>query len=185
MPVVRLLYGFLVLALVGALAQGHAPPKSNTDLIINKKYGFSVVRPRNWFVLLTGDTPVFFTYGPEAVPPDASVPPGGASIWLRAGSLGPLPAPTTLSAWAQKVVAEGHGSDAREHSIEGPGVPGLQVVFLQLPLGSPGDVIKDVVLAWKWRNTIYGAQLTYHDGDPRSDEYEKALVELMRSFKPL
>jgi len=184
MPTTSFLSGFLILGVVCAGGQGRDGADTKTERIVSKKYKFSVVRPDKWYVFLGADTPSFYNYGAEKAPADGSVPPGGANIWMHASASQP-PEQGELSRWAGKIVAADHGSNAREQSIQGPGSTGLEVTFEQLPLGTPGDTLGTVVLAWRPRNSICGAELTYHKGDPHAAEYERVLFEVMRSFRPL
>lgn len=183
MPITRLLSALLLWGLLCAGAQERGRTDTKTERIANNKYGFSVVRPHKWYVFVGADTPSFHNYRAEDAPSNGDIPAGGADIWMHASAASDPPEQGELSRWAGKIVSARHGSDARERSIQAPGSTGLEVTFNQLPLGTPGDTLRIVVLAWRARNTIFGAELTYIKDDPQAAEYERVLVDVMRSFR--
>jgi hypothetical protein len=185
MPITRFLSGLLIASVVWAAAQPRGKSDAQAERIVNKKYAFSVIRPDRWYVFLGGDVPGFYNFPAEKMLPQGQLPPGGAALQMHVSAAGRPFEAGELSRWAESVAAARHGANAKQQSIDGPeSQQGLKLTFDQLPLGVPGDTLLTVLLAWQARGTIFGAELTYIKGDPHAEQYERVLIELMRSFRP-
>jgi hypothetical protein len=182
MPMIRRLSVLFSVSISFAAAQVGGATDTKTDRVVNEKYAFSVVRPNGWYAFLKADTPCFFNFRAEEAPSDGSLPPNGASICVRVE----LSGQGGLRQWAAKIVRARHGSDVQERPVQGPGSPGIEITFAQLPLGTPDDTLRTVLVIWQTGGThYYGAELTYIKGDPHAAQYEGALEGLVRGFRPL
>ncbi len=183
----RLISSFLLLALATAGAQ---PVGSKPGEIVNRKYGFSLVRPKGWFVFQSGDLPSFLQLSRRN---DVST--GRASS--RGGRIKILATPSQhiegeggpLRAWALSLAIAARGADIHERAVPNPVREAKSmarwVEYDQPPLGDPGDTLHRVLIAWQAGNKFFGAQLTMLKGDPRSQEHERVALELVRSFRNL
>jgi len=174
-----------------AVLSGQTTSKGNTrpDRISSEKYGFSTVFPARWYVL-PGELPVFFSFPAEKMLPQGELPPGGASInmLVREDTLAGADG-DRLSPWADHEIRVNDGVAIERKYVTGPAVAKesqvLEVAFDQVGLGTPSQSLRFVIIFWQFRSKLFGAELCYIKGDPKGSQYERVLLDLVRSFRPI
>jgi hypothetical protein len=52
-------------------------------------------------------------------------------------------------------------------------------------LSRDGQTLRYVVIFWEYKGRLFGVELSFVQGDPNGSQYERVLIEVMRSFRPL
>jgi hypothetical protein len=181
--------GLLLAALVAASALGQAVQDSQSRQVVNRKYGFSLLGPKEWFVFEDADLPSFYSFRAEKMLPKGELPLGGAEIDLVASREQHAGEKDAMRKWALEAVARARGTNTQERPVPGPTAAAestaLWIAYDQLPLGTPGETLHMVLVTWQTRTTFFGAQLRYWKGDRSGSKHERAVLDLMRSFRSL
>lgn len=190
----RLWPGVVLASILMTNAHAGASSPRRPERIRSPKYGFSVAFPQPWYVWRTGEgLPVFFNYRPQDQLPQGRLPPHGASIALVACRLAQYvqDIADVSSCAAQSVRGSTGGSvsvTGKKSEIAGP-VSGAMALRTDCdePVYGEGeeDVVHLVVVFWLFHGRAFGAELEYFKSDPDGPRYERALLEIVRSLKPL
>lgn len=178
--------GVAATVLLGFQAQavwGEVPP----NRISVRQFGFEVVRPSGWYAFGGAELPSFFNFPAEKAGPQGEFPSGGASIRILVRDRGD--GSGELRKWAEAEVASHRGTNAgpREVTVTTAtgAVPGVRVDFDQLAVSREGPAIHFVFLTWEFGRYLVGAELSYDKADRLSARDERALLELIHSFRPI
>jgi hypothetical protein len=173
---------------IGTLSAQPQQLKSSArpERIFNQKHGFSVIRPRGWF-LFDGELPSFFNFPAERMLPQGEFPQGGAAILMLATEeTNRRDGDASLRAWADQRIQMHNGVGVEIGRTPGP--PGIgvseaiQASFDQLALGQPGQSRHIVLVAWRLGQTLFGAELSFIKNDPHANQYQSIVRDLVRSF---
>lgn len=157
--------------------------------IVNRKFGFSIARPKRWYVYEGGDLPMLFNYSAESALPWGDLPPGGARILMLVRDSNDVhDRKDALSSAAEYVVWRSNGIHPQQKFTSGPtAIPSAKALCVSFERPAPGpddQSLRVVAIAWKFKDKVFIAQLSYVIGDPGGERYERALSEVVRSFKP-
>ena len=175
-------------------ALGQAPEVSSKkrpsepQRVTSDKYRFSVALPRGWFVLKTGDLPVFISYPPEEALPQWQLPPGGAMIEMclcPVGGAHPT-GPTPYSCTEHQFAVE-HAAVIDMQEVPGPPALGLVRAVLtsgeQVQLGTPSVKLHIITAFWRYGDQIFGAELSYTKRN-LWNQYKRTLLDVIQNFQP-
>lgn len=153
--------------------------------IISKRYGFSVVFPRGWYVYEGAHLPLFFNYSAEKALPQGRLRPGMAEIDFMDCLI--LREVATVPSCSEHEVVVNIGATPERKEISGPAAIGspraLQFSYDQRQMGNM-DRLHYVTVYWEYRGRVLGAELSYRMGDPSGSQYERVLLEIVQSFRP-
>ena len=92
-----------------------------------------------------------------------------------------------VSACADREVRARSGVTVGKREISGPvsGAPALWVDFEERALAREGDAVRLVVIFWQLGGRAFGARLEYIKGDPDGPRYERTMIDVVESFRPL
>lgn len=178
--------------IMAAIVFGQIAPSTSShrpERLVSKKYGFSVVFPRGWFVVGELDPPLCFNFPAERMLPQGELPSRGAriSINVRERAEG-VPTADRLSEWADHEIEVLHGINVSRSFVAGPPVEGasraLYVLADQPAFGEPGQSHSVAMVLWHFERRDFVAELTFITDDDRGKRYQRTLLEMMRSFKP-
>jgi len=175
--------------LAGAAAQTVRTPHGRTEerhsRVTSKKYGFSIVFPRGWYVYEGAHLPLFFNYPEEKALPQGRLRLGMAEIdFVDCYIRGEV---ATVPSCSEHELDVNTGATPERKEIGGPVAIGspraLQFSYDQRQLGDM-DRLHYVTVYWGYRGSVLGAELSYRMGDPNGSQYERILTEIVQSFRP-